>query len=103
MKVYSQHLGHMTKMATMPIYGKKTFKNLLLRNWLTDFHETWYVALDVSEAIAACDLKIGRCRQLIEFMKVCEYSRSKSFLDLGSRSFTYENENLLFSETTGPF
>ena len=25
------------------------------------------------ETIAACDLKVGRCRQLIEFMKVCEY------------------------------
>ena len=29
--------------------------------------------LDFSETIAACDLKVGRCRQLIEFMKVCEY------------------------------
>ena len=26
-----------------------------------------------SETIAACDLKVGRCSQLIEFMKVCEY------------------------------
>ena len=26
-----------------------------------------------SETIAASDLKDGRCRQLIEFMKVCEY------------------------------
>ena len=26
-----------------------------------------------SEIIAACDLKVGRCRQLIEFMKVYEY------------------------------
>ena len=59
--------------------------------------------VDFSETIAACDLKVGRCRQLIEFMKVCEYSRSRSFLDLGPRSFTYENDNLLFSETTGPF
>ena len=25
------------------------------------------------ETIAASDLKVGRCRQLIEFMKVCEY------------------------------
>ena len=25
-----------------------------------------------SETIAVCDLKVGRCRQLIEFMKVCE-------------------------------
>ena len=29
--------------------------------------------VDFSETIAACDLKIGRCRQLIEIMKVCEY------------------------------
>ena len=26
-----------------------------------------------SETIAASDLKVGRCRQLIEFMKVCGY------------------------------
>ena len=47
--------------------------------------------LNFSETIAACDLKVGRCRQLIELMKVCEYSRSRSFLDLGPRSFTSEN------------
>ena len=29
--------------------------------------------VDFSETIAASDLKVGRCRQLIEFMKVCEY------------------------------
>ena len=34
-----------------------------------------------SETIAACDLKIGRYKQLIELMKTLEYSRSKSFLD----------------------
>ena len=34
--------------------------------------------VDFSETIAACDLKVGRCRQLIEFMKVCEYSRFQS-------------------------
>ena len=27
---------------------------------------------DFSETIAAFDLKSGRCRQLIEFMKVCD-------------------------------
>ena len=36
--------------------------------------------LDFSETIAASDLKVGRCRQLIEFMKLCEYRRSRSFL-----------------------
>ena len=27
--------------------------------------------VDFSETIATCDLKVGRCRQLIEIMKVC--------------------------------
>ena len=47
--------------------------------------------MDFSETIAASDLRIGRCRQLIELMKVFKYSRSRSFLDLGPKSFTYEN------------
>ena len=29
--------------------------------------------VNFSETIEACDLKIGRYRQLIEIMKVCEY------------------------------
>ena len=50
---------------------------------------------EFSETIAACDLKVGRCRQLFEFMKVCEYvSRSP---------FMYENQNMLSPETTEPF
>ena len=57
--------------------------------------------VDFSETIAACDLKVGRCKQLIEFMKVCEYSRSRLFRDLSPRSFTYVNLNLFFSDTTG--
>ena len=36
--------------------------------------------VDFAETIAASDLKVGRCRQLIEFMKLCEYRRSRSFL-----------------------
>ena len=36
--------------------------------------------VDFSETIAASDLKVGRCRQLIEFMKLCGYRRSRSFL-----------------------
>ena len=35
--------------------------------------------VDFSENFPACDLKVGRCRQLIEFMKVSEYSSSRSF------------------------
>ena len=58
--------------------------------------------VDFSETIEACDLKVGRYRQL-DFMKVCEYWRSRSFLDLGPRSCMYKNSNLIFSETTEPF
>ena len=47
--------------------------------------------VDFSETIVASDLKGGRYRQLIELMKICEYSRSRSFLDLGPRTFTCEN------------
>ena len=44
-KVCSWHLGHMTKMAATPIYGKNPSKiNLLLQNRRADFHEIWYVA-----------------------------------------------------------
>ena len=43
MKIWWHDDGHMTKMAAIPIYGKKPFKNLL-RNQQADFHETWYVA-----------------------------------------------------------
>ena len=59
--------------------------------------------VDFSETIEACDLKVGRYRQLIDLMKVCEYLRLRSLLDLGPRSCTYKNSNWIFSETTGPF
>ena len=29
--------------------------------------------VDFSETIEACDLNVGRCKQLIEIMKLCEY------------------------------
>ena len=44
-----------------------------------------------SETIAASDLKVIRCSHLIEYMKVSEYLRSRSLLDLGPRSSTYKN------------
>ena len=55
--------------------------------------------MDFSETITASDMKIGRNRHLIELMKVCEYSRS--FLDLGPRPFTYENQNFFFQKPLG--
>ena len=41
-----------------------------------------------SETIAASDLKVSRSSHLIEYMKVCEYKRSRSFLDGGPKSCT---------------
>ena len=130
LKYYFHDTGHMTKMAAMPIYGKKPFKNLLLIRW-TDFHETWYEAsgtpayhscstddtgltltyfmtrsnlvtnrlfyreklkmVDFSETNEACDLIVGRCRQLIELMNVCK-------VKVISGPWPQ-----LFSEANGPF
>ena len=56
--------------------------------------------VDFSKTIAASDLKVSRSSHLIEYIKECEYCRSRSFLDLGPRSFTYKNSNWIFSETT---
>ena len=58
--------------------------------------------VDFSEAIAASDLKVGRSRHLIEYMKVCEYCRSMSLLDIGLGSRTYKNSNWIFSEAALP-
>ena len=38
--------------------------------------------VDFSETIEACDLKVGRYRQLIDFMKVCGYKGQGHYLTL---------------------
>ena len=58
--------------------------------------------VDFSETIAASDLKVSRSIHLIEYMKICEYLRSRSLLDLGPRSCTYKNSNWIVTETTVP-
>ena len=99
-KVCSNGLGHMTKMAAMPIYGK----NLLLWNRKADDLETWYAAsstqvlpslfkwcpwvdLDLFYGkvkfgpLCVCmgkklnqwifhDITVGRCSQLNEYLKL---------------------------------
>ena len=47
-------------------YGKVKFGNL-------GFSMVKVKTVDFSETIAASDLKVGRCRQISEFLKVCEY------------------------------
>ena len=41
--------------------------------WLHRLFYEKVKTVDFSETITACDLKDGRCRQLFELMKVCEY------------------------------
>ena len=38
--------------------------------------------MDFSETIKVCDIKVGGCSQL-NYMKLYEYQRSRSFIDLG--------------------
>ena len=52
--------------------------------------------VDFSENIAASDLNVSRSRHLIEYMKICGYRRSRSFIDLGQRSCTYKKIELDF-------
>ena len=65
-------------------YGKVKFGNI-------GFSMGKVKTVDFSETIAASDLKVSRSSHLIEYMKVSEYWRSRSFLDLGPRSSTYKN------------
>ena len=58
--------------------------------------------VDVSGTITAYDLKVGKYRQLIELMKIGEYSRSKSFY-LGPWSFTYEIKTCFNQKPLGHF
>ena len=39
--------------------------------------------MDFSEAVVVYDIKVGRCSHLNEYMKLYEYQRSRSFIDLG--------------------
>ena len=39
--------------------------------------------MDFSEIILVYDIKVGRCSQLNECMKLYEYQRSRLFIDLG--------------------
>ena len=44
-KLYTKYFGHMTKMATTPIYGKNLLKIFFSRDQKASDLETWYVVL----------------------------------------------------------
>ena len=51
--------------------------------------------LDFSETIVVNDVKVGRCSQPNEYMKVYEYQRSMSFIDFCPRSFRLNISNFI--------
>ena len=48
------------------------------------------------------EVKVGTCRQINEDMTICDYSRSRSFIDLCPRSLRFNIFKLFFSETAKP-
>ena len=75
LKLFMQHWGH--KLYKVCINGDPWLtltyftarSNLEIKAFLKEKVKT----VDFSETIAACDLKVGIYRQLIDFMMVCEY------------------------------
>ena len=57
-KICTNCTGHMTKMATTPIYGKKTFKYLLFWNQKANGLGTWYVAMGMLALLDSHKLRI---------------------------------------------
>ena len=49
-----------------------------------------------------CSLQINTYGQRIALMNFYECSRSRSFLELGKRSFTFLNKKIVFSEIARP-
>ena len=52
------------------------------------------------ETIVVCDIKVDRYSQLNEYMKLYEYQRSRSFIDLGPNLSDSIFLNFSFSITT---
>ena len=52
--------------------------------------------MDFSETIVVYDIKVGRCNQLFEYMKVYEYQRSRPFIDLCPHHSRFNVFKLLF-------
>ena len=58
--------------------------------------------MDFSETIVVYDIKLGRCSQLNEYMKLYEYQRSRSLIDIGPNLLDSIFLNFFSSITTRP-
>ena len=57
--------------------------------------------MDFSETSVVFDIKVGRCSQVNEYMKLYEYQRSRSLIDLGLNLSDSIFLNFFSSVTTG--
>ena len=58
--------------------------------------------MDFLATIVVYDVRVGRCSKLNEYMKLFEYQRSRSFIDLGPRSLRFTFSNFFSLETAWP-
>ena len=58
--------------------------------------------MDFSESVVVYNIKVGRCSQLNEYMKLFEYQRSRSLIDLGPNLSDSIFLNFFSSITTRP-
>ena len=87
MKLSMYHLGLQPIIVWVYLY----LFNGIIKFWNSDFSKGKSENSGFLETFAACDLNKGKCNKLDELIKVYEYSRSRSFLDFGPRSFIYQN------------
>ena len=58
--------------------------------------------MDFSETVVVYDVKVGRCSKLNEYMKLYEYQRLRSFIDLHPWSLRFTFSNFFSLETSRP-
>ena len=74
----------------------------MVRSILVPYAFVWEKdnTIDFLETIEVCDIEVGRCSQLNEFMKLYEYQRSRLFTDLGPNHSDSIFSNFFSSITT---
>ena len=57
----------------------------MARSNLVHYAFVWekFKTMDFSKTIVVCDIKVGRCSRLNEYMKLYENQRSRSLIELG--------------------
>ena len=101
-KVYMQHRVLKSYQVCSNDVPGLTLTYFTARSNLVPYAFVWekVKTMYVSETIVFYDIKVGRCSQLNEYMKLYEYQRSRSFTDLGPNLSDSIFLNFFFSITT---